>query len=73
MAAMREAAYALRLVAGRDEVGDQRLKTAGKMAGDVIDPAAVGTVTIPPLGLSTARLCCRCPSNTSRLLRGCAT
>ncbi len=34
VAAMREAAYALRLVAGRDEVGDQRLKTAGKMAGD---------------------------------------
>ena len=34
VAATREAAYAPWLVAGRDEVGDQRLKAAGKMAGD---------------------------------------
>ncbi len=34
MTAMRQAADAPRLVAGRDEVGDQGLKTSRKMAGD---------------------------------------
>ncbi len=34
VAAMREAAYPPGLVAGRDEIGDQRLKTRCKMAGD---------------------------------------